>query len=71
MLASGNIGRLNRKNPYPPIFNKIAANTTEPPVGAWTCASGNHVWNGHIGNFTAKEAKNATQSNDCIPPFIL
>ena len=43
MLASGNIGRLNRKNPYPPIFNKIAANTTEPPVGAWTCASGNHV----------------------------
>ena len=31
-------------------------------VGASTWASGNHVWNGHIGNFTANELKKANQS---------
>ena len=31
---TGNIGKLKRKNPYPPIFNRIAASTTEPAVGA-------------------------------------
>ena len=30
---------------------------TEPAVGASTCASGSQVWTGHIGIFTAKEAK--------------
>ena len=33
----------NLKNPYPAIFNNIAANITEPAVGASTCASGSHV----------------------------
>lgn len=35
---------------------------TEPAVGAWTCASGNQVWTGHIGIFTAKLAKKASHS---------
>ena len=39
---------------------------TEPAVGASTCASGSQVWTGHIGNLTAKEAKNASHSQFCI-----
>ena len=39
---------------------------TEPAVGASTCASGSQVWTGHIGIFTAKEAKKASQSQGCI-----
>ena len=39
---------------------------TEPAVGASTCASGNQVCTGHIGIFTAKEAKNASHSHFCI-----
>ena len=38
---------------------------TEPAVGASTCASGNQVWTGHIGIFTAKEAKKASQRYFC------
>ena len=37
----------------------------EPAVGASTCASGSQVWTGHIGIFTAKEAKKASQSQVC------
>ena len=37
----------------------MAANTTEPAVGACTCASGSHVCTGHIGILTAKAAKKA------------
>ena len=40
---TGNIGKLNLKNPYPPILSNIAAKTTDPAVGACTCASGNQV----------------------------
>ena len=29
---------------------------------------GNQVWTGHIGIFTAKDAKKASQSNVCKPP---
>ena len=39
---------------------------TEPAVGASTCASGSQVWTGHIGIFTANEAKNASHSHGCI-----
>src|SRR3954452_19898995 len=63
--ASGNIGSEKRKNPYPTIFNRIAARITEPAVGASTCASGNQVCTGHIGIFTAKEAKNASHAQVC------
>ena len=38
---------------------------TEPAVGASTCASGSHRWNGHIGIFTAKLAKKASHSQNC------
>ena len=38
---------------------------TLPAVGASTCASGNQVWNGNMGTFTAKAAKNAQKSHIC------
>src|ERR1700744_6531568 len=63
--ASGNIGSEKRRKPYPPSFSRIAARITEPAVGASTCASGNQVCTGHIGIFTAKEAKNASQAHIC------
>src|SRR3954468_10866314 len=63
--ASGNIGSEKRRKPYPPIFNRIAARITEPAVGASTWASGNQVCTGHIGIFTAKDAKNASHSHVC------
>ena len=40
---------------------------TEPAVGASTCASGSQVCTGHIGIFTANEAKNASHSQVCMP----
>ena len=39
---------------------------TEPAVGASTCASGNQVCTGHIGIFTAKDAKKASHSHVCM-----
>ena len=39
---------------------------TEPAVGASTWASGSQVCTGHMGIFTAKEAKKASQSQVCI-----
>ena len=53
------MGRLKRRKPYPPIFSMMAASTTEPPVGASTCASGNHVCTGTIGTFTANASRKA------------
>ena len=38
---------------------------TDPAVGASTCASGSHVWTGHIGILTANDAKNASHSHVC------
>jgi len=43
----------------------MAASTTEPPVGASTCASGSQVCTGHIGTFTAKARKKAKNSSVC------
>src|ERR1700753_3182836 len=63
--ASGNIGSEKRRKPYPPNFRRIAARITEPAVGASTCASGSQVCTGHIGIFTAKEAKNASHAQVC------
>ena len=40
---------------------------TEPAVGASTCASGSQVCTGHIGTFTAKDAKKASHSQFCNP----
>ena len=64
-LASGAIGSEKRRKPYPPIFSMMAASTTEPPVGASTCASGSQVCTGHIGTLTAKAAKNARKMKVC------
>ena len=38
---------------------------TEPAVGASTWASGSQVCTGHIGIFTANEAKNASHAQVC------
>src|SRR3954468_10160975 len=65
--ASGNIGSEKRRKPYPPSFRRIAARITEPAVGASTWASGNQVCTGHIGIFTAKDAKNASHAHFCRP----
>ena len=45
----------------------MAARITEPAVGASTCASGSQVCTGHIGIFTANEAKKASQAQVCRP----
>src|SRR6478752_458252 len=63
--ANGNIGSEKRRKPYPPIFSRIAARITEPAVGASTWASGSQVCTGHIGIFTANEAKNASHAQVC------
>ena len=39
---------------------------TDPAVGASTWASGSQVCTGHIGTFTAKEAKKASHSQYCM-----
>src|SRR3954454_11902127 len=68
--ASGSIGTEKRRNPYAPIFSSTPARITDPAVGASTCASGNQVCTGHIGTFTAKDAKKARNSQFCIPTGI-
>jgi len=41
-----------RSIPYPPSFNKMAASTIEPAIGASTCALGSHKWRPYRGIFT-------------------
>ena len=69
IAAPGNSGSANLRKPKVPIFSMMPARITEPAVGASTCASGSHVWNGNIGTFTAKARKNApnSQSAPCAP----
>ena len=43
----------------------MAASTTEPPVGASTCASGNQVCTGTIGTFTANASRKAKKIHIC------
>ena len=64
-VASGRMGRLNRMNPYVPIFRSTAARITDPAVGASVCASGSQVWNGNIGTLIAKPRKNARKTHHC------
>ena len=44
------MGTMILNRPYPPIFKRSAASTTEPAVGASTWASGSQVWKegGHL-----------------------
>jgi hypothetical protein len=65
LVASGRMGRLNRMNPYVPIFRRTAARMTEPAVGASVCASGNQVWNGNIGTLIANPRKKARNTHHC------
>jgi len=61
--ASGYNPRLKRMNPYPPSLSRTPARITEPAVGASTCASGSHVWNGNIGTLIANARKNAAKAS--------
>ena len=63
--AKGNNGIRNLKNPYPPSFKRILAKITDPIVGASTCASGSHKWNGAIGIFVAKVKKRQIHKAFC------
>ncbi len=64
----GKIGNRIRRNPYTPIFNRIAASTIDPPVGAWVWASGSQVWNGQMGTLIAKPRNVAQNRNDTNTP---
>src|SRR5260364_54752 len=63
-LASGTIGCENRRKPYGPSLSMIAASTTEPPVGASTCAAGSQVCSGHSCTLTAKAIKKAPNNSN-------
>lgn len=41
-----------RNIPYPPSFNRMAASTIDPAIGASTWALGNHKWRPYRGIFT-------------------
>lgn len=43
----------------------MPASTTDPEVGASTCASGNQICAGTTGTFTAKATKSSGQSKRC------
>ena len=51
--------------PYVPIFSRTPARTTEPAVGASTCASGSHVCSGTIGTLMANDSPNAASRIVC------
>src|SRR5271169_3937447 len=70
IATPGKNGSEKRRNPYVPIFSSTPASITEPAVGASTCASGNHVWNGNIGTLIAKPRKNAKNSQIAAGPAI-
>jgi hypothetical protein len=44
---------------------KIPASKTEPATGASTWAKGSQIWNGNLGIFTAKLAKNPRKRIFC------
>jgi len=41
------------------------AGMTDPEVGASTCASGSHVWNGNIGTLNANASAKAANIQNC------
>src|ERR1700733_163797 len=65
ITTSGKKGRANRIKPYVPIFSRTPARMTDPAVGASTCASGSHVWNGNMGTLMAKAKKNPQNRYCC------
>ena len=63
IAAAGKSGTASRRKPKVPSLSMMLARTTEPAVGASTCASGSQVWNGNIGTFTANARKKAPNSH--------
>ena len=54
----------SKKLEFVPLeLKSTPARMTLPAVGASTCASGSHVWNGNIGTLIAKAKKNARNAN--------
>ena len=64
-VASGKSGKPSFMKPYVPILSSTPARITEPAVGASTCASGSHVWNGTIGTLIANDSAKAASSHCC------
>ena len=64
-VASGNSGKASFMKPYVPIFKRTPARITDPAVGASTCASGSHVWNGTMGTLIANDSAKAASSTVC------
>lgn len=52
-VSTGKIGIRKRSTANIPNFNNTPAKSTEPTVGASTCASGSQIWAGNIGTLTA------------------
>ena len=61
----GAIGSANRNTPYVPNFSRMPAKITLPPVGAWSCASGNQACVGKNGVLMAKPAMRPTNTQNC------
>lgn len=49
----------HRKMPNVPILRSTPASSSEPVVGASTCASGSHPWNGYSGILTIRGSDSA------------
>ena len=62
---TGKSGKLIRKKPYPPSFNRIPANKIDPDKGASTCAWGSHMWNGTTGILTRNPRENPKNNHFC------
>src|SRR5216684_8835278 len=65
ITTPGKNGSEKRRNPYVPIFSRTLARTTEPAVGASTCASGSQVWKGNIGTLIANPIKKDQNTHCC------
>lgn len=59
-----------RMMPYPPSFNRIAANTMDPAIGASTWAFGSHKWRPYIGIFAKKAPKQAAHSMSSVQGLV-
>src|SRR2546427_220094 len=66
--GAGTIGSLTGMTRNPPSLSRTPARITDPPVGASTWASGNHVWSGHVGNFVPKAMRSPTNARSASGP---
>ena len=68
-VDSGNTVTEILRNPYAPIFSITPASSIEPAVGAWTWASGSHVWTGTLGILVANPMSRRIQMK-CLSPSL-